>query len=472
MPRRQGHPGRRRGAGDRRLPQVPRDRAEGAAARRGDAPPRRPRDGRRRQPAAPPAREAEPDYKAAIARYQEFLKALSEGSGQRPRALPAGARPRAGRRPRDGAEDARPAGRRRTRTRATATRRSSAAASCCSRRATTPKAEKAFATVLARRPGQRRTTTARSTCRAGRCSSRGGSRTRCSRSSPCSTSRSAAGSDEGRASTTSTEPDARRPRAGRGHLPRRPASASQNLQGAESIPAYIDSDDAQGLRVPRLRAARRAVHQAGARPRTRPTPSALSHAAAAARAGAAAAGARDRDLRAGRLRHAGARREEGIRGALRHRQRVPQAPTPRAGSKAQPLVKTHLTELARHYHASAQKSKAQRRLPGSGALVPRATSRSFPDRPGGARRTTSCSPSCCTRTSASPRPRIEYEKTAYGYPAHAKSADAGYAALLAYAEQEKRAARGRAAGAAARQRRQRAALRRRPSRPTRAPARC
>ena len=34
----------------------------------------------------------------------------------------------------------------------------------------------------------------------------------------------------------------------------------------------------------------------------------------------------------------------------------------------------------------------------------------------------------------------EYEKTAYQYPTHAKSADAGYAALLAYAEQEKRAA--------------------------------
>ena len=34
---------------------------------------------------------------------------------------------------------------------------------------------------------------------------------------------------------------------------------------------------------------------------------------------------------------------------------------------------------------------------------------------------------------------IEYEKTAYGYPAHAKSADAGYAALLAYAQQQKKA---------------------------------
>ena len=83
----------------------------GAAARRGDAPPRRPGDGQRRQPAAPAATAATtPDYKAAIARYQDFLKDLPEGPGQRPRALPAGARPRAGRRPRDGAEDARSPG--------------------------------------------------------------------------------------------------------------------------------------------------------------------------------------------------------------------------------------------------------------------------------------------------------------------------------------------------------------------------
>ena len=34
---------------------------------------------------------------------------------------------------------------------------------------------------------------------------------------------------------------------------------------------------------------------------------------------------------------------------------------------------------------------------------------------------------------------LEYEKAAYDYPVHAKSADAGYAALLAYAEQEKAA---------------------------------
>ena len=66
----------------------------------------------------------------------------------------------------------------------------------------------------------------------------------------------------------------------------------------------------------------------------------------------------------------------------------------------------------------------------------------------------------------------EYEKTAYGYPTHAKSADAGYAALLAL-----RAGWRRRAGAAICPQLQRAsvdsALRSpKPSRPTRAPARC
>ena len=66
-------------AGDRRLPQVPRDRAAGAAALRGDAPHRRPRDGPGRQQSANGS-EA-PDYKAAIARYNDFLKAYPNDPG-------------------------------------------------------------------------------------------------------------------------------------------------------------------------------------------------------------------------------------------------------------------------------------------------------------------------------------------------------------------------------------------------------
>ncbi len=77
-----------------------------------------------------------------------------------------------------GARDARPAGQGLSAQRATATRPSSAAASCCSPRKDYPNAEKAFATVLASGPTESRTTTARSTCRAGRSSSRAGSRMR------------------------------------------------------------------------------------------------------------------------------------------------------------------------------------------------------------------------------------------------------------------------------------------------------
>ena len=68
----------RRGAGDRRLPQVPRDLAARAAARRGDAPDRRPRDGPGRQQERA---GATPDYKAAIARYNDFLKAYPNDPG-------------------------------------------------------------------------------------------------------------------------------------------------------------------------------------------------------------------------------------------------------------------------------------------------------------------------------------------------------------------------------------------------------
>ena len=100
-----------------------------------------------------------------------------------------------------------------------------------------------------------------------------------------------------------------------------------------------------------------------------------------------------------------------------------------------PHVKTHLDELARHYHAVAQKSKksedyreavrwyrayvqsfpADPRTPGMHFLLAEAL---FEDRQFGAA-------------------AADYERAAYQYPRHAKTADAGYAALLAYAQQEK-----------------------------------
>ncbi len=127
---------------------------------------------------------------ARLPRRDHALPGLPEGlperPGQRPRALPAGARTRTGRPARSRAGDARPAGGRVPEHDATATRPSSAAASCCSTPASTRSAEQAYANVLQREAAPR-STTARSTCTAGRSSSRAGSKKRCARSSACST---------------------------------------------------------------------------------------------------------------------------------------------------------------------------------------------------------------------------------------------------------------------------------------------
>ena len=81
-----------------------------APARRGHAPPRRPRDGRadQRSAAGQPASGPRPRRGEAL---PEFLKAFPDDKGQRPRPLPARACAGAGRRSRDRAEDARPPGR-------------------------------------------------------------------------------------------------------------------------------------------------------------------------------------------------------------------------------------------------------------------------------------------------------------------------------------------------------------------------
>ena len=150
MRRRQGHQGRRQAQAIAAYRKFLDSRAEGAAARRGDAPPRRPRDGPRRQRAVAngerQARRAR--LHAAIARYQEYLKAYPKDPGndrvlyQLARAQEQGGELEAALKTLDRLvrrvpEDA-----------ATATKRSSAAARCCSRRATTPRPRQAYATVL------------------------------------------------------------------------------------------------------------------------------------------------------------------------------------------------------------------------------------------------------------------------------------------------------------------------------------
>ncbi|HEU4459169.1 MAG TPA: tetratricopeptide repeat protein [Methylibium sp.] len=109
---------------------------------------------------------------------------------------------------------------------------------------------------------------------------------------------------------------------------------------------------------------------------------------------------------------------------------------PAGWERAQPLVKTHLTELARHHHAVAQKNKASGDYQEAVRWY-RLYLRSFPtdaDAPGNH----FLLAELLREDERYAEAAAEYERTAYDYPAHAKSADAGYAALLSYAGREKK----------------------------------
>jgi cellulose synthase operon protein C len=108
---------------------------------------------------------------------------------------------------------------------------------------------------------------------------------------------------------------------------------------------------------------------------------------------------------------------------------------PAGWERAQPLVKTHLAELARHYHASAQKSKASSDYQEAVRWY-RAFITSFPEDPAAAQNNFLLA-ELLFESGRLPEAAVEYERTAYKYPHHPKSADAGYSALLAYAGLEK-----------------------------------
>lgn len=110
---------------------------------------------------------------------------------------------------------------------------------------------------------------------------------------------------------------------------------------------------------------------------------------------------------------------------------------PQGWEKAQPLVKTHVAELARHYHASAQKSKASADYQEAVHWY-REYLTSFPTDPQAAQNNFLLA-ELLFEDARFAEAGVEYEKTAYGYPAHAKSADAGYSALLSYVQQQKKA---------------------------------
>ncbi|WP_298825848.1 tetratricopeptide repeat protein [uncultured Piscinibacter sp.] len=109
---------------------------------------------------------------------------------------------------------------------------------------------------------------------------------------------------------------------------------------------------------------------------------------------------------------------------------------PQGWEKAQPLVKTHLTELARHYHASAQKSKASADYQEAVKWY-RAYIASYPNDPQTAQNNFLLA-ELLYEDGRFAEAAVEYEKVAYQYPNHARAADAGYAALLSYGGQEKR----------------------------------
>ena len=111
---------------------------------------------------------------------------------------------------------------------------------------------------------------------------------------------------------------------------------------------------------------------------------------------------------------------------------------PQGWERAQVLVKMHLAELARHYHASAQKSKASADYQEAVRWY-RAYIAAYPEDPNTAQNNFLLA-ELLFEDGKLAEAAVEYEKTAYKYPQHAKSADAGYAALLSYANQEKRAA--------------------------------
>jgi tetratricopeptide (TPR) repeat protein len=109
--------------------------------------------------------------------------------------------------------------------------------------------------------------------------------------------------------------------------------------------------------------------------------------------------------------------------------------SPQAREAAQPLVKIHLSELARHFHASAQKSRDTADYQEAVRWY-RLYLESFPADSEAAQTNFLLAELLFEDGRFAPA-AVEYEKAAYAYPIHAKSADAGYAALLSYARQSK-----------------------------------
>jgi TolA-binding protein len=98
-------------------------------------------------------------------------------------------------------------------------------------------------------------------------------------------------------------------------------------------------------------------------------------------------------------------------------------------------IKTSVKELAQHYHSQAQKSKKQSDYM-MAARWYRHYLEWFPNEPESAD-TNFLLAEALFESRQFKDATAEYERTAYAYPFHAKSAEAGYAALLAYDQHER-----------------------------------
>lgn len=111
---------------------------------------------------------------------------------------------------------------------------------------------------------------------------------------------------------------------------------------------------------------------------------------------------------------------------------------PGAWARSEPLLKTHLAALARHYHAAAQAGKAGADY-AEAVRWYRVFLRSFPSDPEAAQSQFLLA-ELLFEDRRFDEAAVEYAHAAYDVPAHDRSADAGYAALLSLAEREKQAA--------------------------------
>jgi TolA-binding protein len=103
---------------------------------------------------------------------------------------------------------------------------------------------------------------------------------------------------------------------------------------------------------------------------------------------------------------------------------------------AQPLVRTHLAELAQHHHAAAQKHRKAEDYE-QAARWYREYLAAFPTDPQAAEKNFLLA-ELLFENGRFTEAALEYERVAYAYPAHARSADAGYAALLSHEQQRRR----------------------------------